>query len=259
MRDAGAGFAAARCPSSCARTCGRLVAPVTSRGGRPVGQASPGRRRRDRRDVRGAHTVRSSEMVEADTSGVSRPCHRGGGRGMIGYYVASPRGTATSPGRSRSRPQLRGEPVSGLSSRPRPDGWQGSWLSLTRDDAPSPSACRRGPVTAGGALALGAVAATPASGNAWPRSRRGWRRTRRACMVVDVSVEVAVLARTMGVPTVVMGMPGARDDRPHQLAFRLADAIIAPWPAWAPCSGRCAVADEDPRRRRDLTLRRSLP
>ena len=56
-------------------------------------------------------------------------------------------------------------------------------------------------------------------------------------MVVDVSVEVAVLVRTMGVPTVVMGMPGERDDRAHQLAYRLADAIIAPWPAWAPVFG----------------------
>ena len=56
-------------------------------------------------------------------------------------------------------------------------------------------------------------------------------------MVVDVSVEVAVLVRTMGVPTVVMGMPGTRDDRAHQLAYRMADAIIAPWPAWAPVFG----------------------
>jgi hypothetical protein len=48
-----------------------------------------------------------------------------------------------------------------------------------------------------------------------------------------VSVEVAVLLRTMGVPTVVMAMPGDREDAPHQLAYRLADAIIAPWPEWA--------------------------
>jgi hypothetical protein len=62
-----------------------------------------------------------------------------------------------------------------------------------------------------------------------------WAATRAPrLVVVDVSVEVTVLPRTMGVPTVVMGMPGARDDRAHQLAYRLADAIIAPWPAWAP-------------------------
>jgi hypothetical protein len=37
----------------------------------------------------------------------------------------------------------------------------------------------------------------------------------------------------MGVPVVVMGMPGSRDDPAHQLAYQLADAIIAPWPRWA--------------------------
>lgn len=51
-----------------------------------------------------------------------------------------------------------------------------------------------------------------------------------SAMVVDVSVEVAVFVRTMGVPVVVVAMPGRRDDAAHQLAYRLADAIIAPWP-----------------------------
>jgi len=48
-------------------------------------------------------------------------------------------------------------------------------------------------------------------------------------LVVDVSVEIAVLARTSGVPVTVMAMPGERTDPPHQLAYRLADQIIAPW------------------------------
>jgi hypothetical protein len=52
-------------------------------------------------------------------------------------------------------------------------------------------------------------------------------------MVVDVSVEVTVLVRSMGVPVVVMGMPGVREDAAHQLAYRLADAILGPWPEWA--------------------------
>ena len=44
-------------------------------------------------------------------------------------------------------------------------------------------------------------------------------------VVVDVSVEVTVLLRTMGVPTVVMGMPGARHDRcaPARLPARRRD------------------------------------
>nr|WP_228498266.1 glycosyltransferase [Plantibacter sp. VKM Ac-2876] len=49
-------------------------------------------------------------------------------------------------------------------------------------------------------------------------------------MVVDVSVEVVLLARLLGVPTVVMAQPGHRDDEPHALAFRAASTIIAPWP-----------------------------
>lgn len=49
-------------------------------------------------------------------------------------------------------------------------------------------------------------------------------------MVVDVSVEVALLARLHGVPTVVVAMPGERADAPHQLAYGAADAIIACWP-----------------------------
>ncbi|OLT51293.1 hypothetical protein BJF87_16480 [Gordonia sp. CNJ-863] len=55
--------------------------------------------------------------------------------------------------------------------------------------------------------------------------------TRRpVAMVVDVSVEVTLFLRLLGVPVVVMAMPGVRDDLTHQLAYRAADAIIAPWP-----------------------------
>lgn len=55
-------------------------------------------------------------------------------------------------------------------------------------------------------------------------------RARPAAMVVDVSVEVAVLARLCGVPVVLMAMPGHRADAAHQLGFRFATRIIAPWP-----------------------------
>ncbi|WP_238418812.1 hypothetical protein [Gordonia sp. 'Campus'] len=54
---------------------------------------------------------------------------------------------------------------------------------------------------------------------------------RPAAVVVDVSVEVTLFLRLLGVPVIVMAMPGVRDDLPHQLAYRAADAIIAPWPA----------------------------
>lgn len=54
-------------------------------------------------------------------------------------------------------------------------------------------------------------------------------RLRPTVMVVDVSAEVCVLARLCGVRTIVVAQPGDRSDGPHQLAYRLADAIVAPW------------------------------
>jgi UDP-N-acetylglucosamine--N-acetylmuramyl-(pentapeptide) pyrophosphoryl-undecaprenol N-acetylglucosamine transferase len=53
---------------------------------------------------------------------------------------------------------------------------------------------------------------------------------RPAAMVVDVSVEVAMLVRLLGIPVVVMAMPGERIDAPHELVYRAADHIVAAWP-----------------------------
>ncbi|MFP7832882.1 glycosyltransferase [Marisediminicola sp. LYQ134] len=47
--------------------------------------------------------------------------------------------------------------------------------------------------------------------------------------VVDVSVEVALLVRLLGIPTIVVAQPGARTDEPHRLAYSLADVILCPW------------------------------
>lgn len=49
-------------------------------------------------------------------------------------------------------------------------------------------------------------------------------------VVTDVSVEVAVFVRLLGVPVIVMALPGKRVDAPHLLVHRLADHIIATWP-----------------------------
>lgn len=49
--------------------------------------------------------------------------------------------------------------------------------------------------------------------------------------VVDVSVEVALFLRLLGVPTVVFALPGDRTDPPHEAVHRAADHIIAAWPA----------------------------
>src|SRR5690349_14761773 len=54
---------------------------------------------------------------------------------------------------------------------------------------------------------------------------------RPSAVVVDVSVEVAVQVRLLGVPVIVVAMPGERTDAPHELVYRLADHILACWPS----------------------------
>jgi UDP-N-acetylglucosamine--N-acetylmuramyl-(pentapeptide) pyrophosphoryl-undecaprenol N-acetylglucosamine transferase len=55
-------------------------------------------------------------------------------------------------------------------------------------------------------------------------------RTDPALIVVDVSVEVAMLARLLSVPTVVVRLAGTRTDGPHLEAFRSAARLLAPFP-----------------------------
>lgn len=49
-------------------------------------------------------------------------------------------------------------------------------------------------------------------------------------MIVDVSVEVALFARLLSVPTLVVRLAGSRIDPPHLEAFRSAERLIAPFP-----------------------------
>jgi hypothetical protein len=53
---------------------------------------------------------------------------------------------------------------------------------------------------------------------------------RPSAVVVDVSVEVALFVRLLGVPVIVVTMPGERTDDPHILVHQLADHIVAAWP-----------------------------
>ncbi|MBC7725944.1 MAG: hypothetical protein H7146_14575 [Burkholderiaceae bacterium] len=55
-----------------------------------------------------------------------------------------------------------------------------------------------------------------------------------SAVVVDVSVEVTVLVRLLGVAPILLAQPGVRTDDAHLLAFRMAERIIAPWPAGVP-------------------------
>lgn len=142
---------------------------------------------------------------------------------MIGYYVHHHgRGHET---RMRCIAEQLDLPVTVLSTlAPRPDESL-AWVRLPRDDEdPAPA-----DPTAGGRLhwaprhdlGLAERSAVIASWIAEASPE---------LMVVDVSVEVATLARLCGVPVAVLAMPGRRDDPPHTLAYDLADLLVAPWP-----------------------------
>lgn len=134
-------------------------------------------------------------------------------------------------------------PVTGLSSLPRPAEWNGDWIHLPPDTATVDA----GPTGVG----TGSAAADPTAHGRlhWvPRHHAGLRsrmaaladwieRAAPTLLVSDVSVEVATLARLMGVPVVVAAMRGDRSDAAHRLAYDLADALLAPWPAALPEPG----------------------
>ncbi|EAP98138.1 hypothetical protein JNB_14278 [Janibacter sp. HTCC2649] len=67
--------------------------------------------------------------------------------------------------------------------------------------------------------------------------------------VVDVSCEVAVLVRLLGVPVVIVAQPGDRRDGAHSAALDAASAVLAPWPSWATDQlwRRPETASADPR------------
>lgn len=69
-----------------------------------------------------------------------------------------------------------------------------------------------------------------------------WFREHWPCLlVVDVSVEVALLARLCSVPVVYVRQHGLRDDAAHRLAYASASALLAPYPAEmeAPATPAC--------------------
>lgn len=166
---------------------------------------------------------------------------------MIGYYVHD-RGEGHATRACAIAAHL-DQPVTGLSSRERPAGWPGDWLRLPSDRAEG-DAAGLGCAAPGETRAAGTDHATAAGALHWaPLHHPGLRRRMAALaawiadaeprlLVVDVSVEVALFARLLGVPIAVVAMPGDRRDDPHQLAYRVASLVLAPWPSWAhPTSG----------------------
>jgi hypothetical protein len=146
---------------------------------------------------------------------------------VIGYY-AHHLGEGHVACATAIAPHLR-SPLTVLSSRPRPAGWARGWIELARDDAGDEPAVDP---TAGGTLhwaplhhpGLRDRMATVA---AWIEAARP------RLMVVDVSVEVALLARLLGVPVVEMALAGDRSDAAHRLGYQAATAVLAAWPEWA--------------------------
>lgn len=145
---------------------------------------------------------------------------------MIGYYVHHQ--GAGHLQRLTTIAEHLVTPVTGLSSLAAPAGWAGAWVPLSRDDDPAPE--RDADTDAHGRLH-------------WAPLRHVGYSTRMAAiaqwivsarpqlMVVDVSVEVTLLARALGVPVVVVAMRGDRSDPAHVLAYDVAQALLAPWPA----------------------------
>lgn len=157
---------------------------------------------------------------------------------MIGYYVHHQ--GAGHGHRALALARHLGAAVTGLSSAPPPKDWPGEWIELERDDAE--------PVVDPGAHGHLHWAPLRHAGHTARMARIAqWiDAVRPRAVVVDVSVEVALLCRLLGVPVVTVLQPGERRDRVHQLGFGVADRLVAPWPASA--SGMLHGVDpDDPR------------
>ena len=154
---------------------------------------------------------------------------------MIGYYAHHHgRGHRQRAGVLADRLAT---PITVLSSAGPPDGWDVSrpWIRLPGDEPGS------GPDGLDGEHPIGAADPTAGGTLHWaPPHHPGLRRrmgmiaawiadTAPVLLVVDVSVEVTLLGTLLGIPTVVVGMPGDRGDRPHRSAYDAAVAVLAPW------------------------------
>jgi UDP-N-acetylglucosamine--N-acetylmuramyl-(pentapeptide) pyrophosphoryl-undecaprenol N-acetylglucosamine transferase len=143
---------------------------------------------------------------------------------MIGYYVHHHgRGHLT---RATEIARRLPEPVTVLSSLPRPERiWPfAEWVELARDDAGRSCPDQ----SAGGALHFAPLHCGGYS-QRMEQITHWLTRCRPRLMVIDVSVEVTVLCRVLGTPTLVVALPGVRHDEPHLLGYRLAGHILAPW------------------------------
>lgn len=142
---------------------------------------------------------------------------------MIGYYVHHQgRGHLH---RMHSIAAHLSNPVTVLSSLVPTAEHRGPWVTLARDDVGG------APVDEEAHGVLHWVPRYDAGLGLRSAEITAWlERVRPTLVVVDVSVEVSLLVRLAGVPVVVVAMPGARMDPAHQIAYDVADALLAPWP-----------------------------
>lgn len=151
---------------------------------------------------------------------------------MIGYYIHHHgAGHVSRAAAICHEVTALGHDVTGLSTLPRPEGWQGQWVDLA-DDAVPVDGDRQDP-TAGGTLHWAPL------DHAAYRSRMSnsahWLLAQHPeVLVVDVSAEVTLLARVLGVPTIVVAMRGRRGDPAHRTRYGAATRLLAPWPADCP-------------------------
>jgi hypothetical protein len=154
---------------------------------------------------------------------------------MIGWYVHH-HGWGHLTRMQAIRPHL-GDEVTVFSSLPEPESLPPGtiWVQLPSDSdaVVGPDGVRREAHELGDVTARGSLHWAP-PGHPGHQARLAaiaeWVAVHpTAVFVVDVSVEVTMLARLLGMPTIAVAQPGDRTDAPHRLGYDLADRILAPW------------------------------
>lgn len=149
---------------------------------------------------------------------------------MIGYYVHHHGKGHLHRARALTECWRRaGTAVTVLSSLTRPEDWHGPWVQLPRDDlGPHPVDAGAGGQLHWVPLGDSGIRTRAAALSAWVEEARP------SVVVVDVSVETALLVRLHGVPVVTVVQPGHRTDAPHLAGYRASSALVACWPeTWA--------------------------
>lgn len=142
---------------------------------------------------------------------------------MIGYYVHHH--GAGHAHRFAAVFRHLADDLVGLGSGPRPDGVPADrWIALDRDNTqPEPVDPQAGGILHWAPLHEPGLRARTAAIARWVAEARP------RVLVTDVSVEVALTARLLGTPTIVVAQHGTRNDLPHGLAYRSASAVAALW------------------------------